>query len=382
MRITKIDIATFDAAFHFDYHSTHLLRQKADSVIVTLGFDDGLTGYGESVPRPYVTGESPASVIALVRNLFAGIVVGRQIDSVGDVARLLDELKRVCVRQGVRACQSALGAVDVALLDALGKQRGLPVFRLLGPEMRRELPWSLPIPLLPEEKVRQFWAGIKRGRGTFSSLKLLASRDGQENVKRLKLVRSIFGEEIEIRIEVNGNWTRTEARSQIPALTPFGIAALEQPVAKEDHEGLREIRETFGIPVIVDESLCGPEDAETLIDGQACDILNIKISKVGGLLAAMRIATLAASRGKACLLGAHVGETEILTGAALHFLIAAPTLSLVEGFSSLLFDPTQRIDDLDPKPRIAALFWTTGIGFNPAASVLAGQAARVRAGEA
>lgn len=373
MRISKLDIGTFEAAFRFDYHSTHLRRQKADSVIITMGFEDGLTGYGESVPRTYVTGESPASVTALVRDLFAGIVVGRQIDSVGDVARLLEELKQTCARQGVTACQSALGAVDVALLDGLGKQRGLPVFRLLGPEMRRELPWSLPIPLLPEAQIRQFCAGITRG--TFSSLKVLVGPDVTGNVERLRMVRAIFGEGIEVRIEVNGNWTRAEAKNQIPALAPFGITAIEQPVAKDDLEGLREIRETFGIPVIVDESLCGPEDAEALLAAEACDILNIKISKVGGLLAAMRISSLAASQGKGCLLGAHVGETEILTGAALHFLVAAPTLSLVEGFSSLLFDPTQGIDDLDPKPRIAALFWTTGIGFNPAASVLTEQPA-------
>jgi L-Ala-D/L-Glu epimerase len=369
MKIIRITLSQFDAPFRFGYRSTHLLRQKADSVLVALYFDSGVTGYGESVPRTYVTGESPASVTGLLRGPFADLIVGRNVGSLADVEHLLEELRQLCRREGIRTFQSALGAIDIALLDALGKERGIPVYSLIGPQIRSTLPWSLPIPLLSDAEIRKFHAGITRG--TFSSLKVLASRDEVQNVERLKLVRDLFGEEIEVRLEVNGNWTRDEAHSHLRQLQRFRLAAVEQPVAKGDLEGLREIRKAFGIPVIVDESLCGPEDAEVLIAKEACDILNIKISKVGGLVAAKRIAAFAASRGVTCLLGAHVGETEILTNAALHFLLVAPTLSLVEGFSSLLFDKTQGIDDLDPGLRITKVMVATGIGFDPGATDLA-----------
>ena len=362
MKIVRITPSPFDAPFRFGYRSSHLLRQKAESILVTLHFDAGVVGHGESVPRAYVTGETPDSVLGLLAGPFADFLTGRDVNSLDDVEGLLEGLKGVCNRRGIRTFQSALGAVDVALLDGLGRERGIPVHSLIGPGIRSELPWSLPIPLLSDAEIRKFHGAITRG--TFGSLKVIASRDADQNVERLRLVRNLFGEAIEVRVDANGNWTREEAFSHLRRLQPFCLAAVEQPVAKGDLEGLREIRKAFGIPVVVDESLCGPEDAEALIANEACDILNIKISKVGGLLAAKRIAAYGASRGVPCLLGSHVGETDILTNAALHFLLVAP-LSLVEGFSSMLFGKAKGIDDLDPGFRIAEILEAPGIGFDP-----------------
>ena len=368
MRIIAIDLFPYEAPFLFGYHSAHLLRLRADSLIIALRCEGGVTGYGESTPRPYVTGESPASVKFLVETTFGDLLIGQDIETIADVEQLLENLKQACRNKGVTEFQSALGAVDIALLDALGKHQRVPVYRYLGPELRRSIPWSIVIPLFPEAIIRKF--SEECARRLFTSVKVLVGRNEAQNRERMKLVRELFGEEIGLRIEVNGHWTREEARSNLKNLTGFGIDAIEQPVAKNDVEGLREIRETFGIPVIVDESMCGPEDAEELITRGACDILNIKISKVGGLLAARRIASLAASRGVSCLLGCHVGETRILTNAALHFLVTAPGLLLVEGFSSLLFDGLSGIGDLDPECMVREIFAAQGLGFDPEETIL------------
>jgi len=368
MRITAIDLFTYEAPFLYGYHSAHLLRLRADSLIIALRCEGGLTGFGESIPRPYVTGESPASVKILFETTFTDLLIGQEVETIADVERLLEKLKQACRKREITEFQSALGAVDISLLDALGKHQCIPVYRYLGPELRRSIPWSLVIPLLPEAVIRKF--SDESVRKTFSSLKVLMGRDELQNQKRLKLVRKLFGDEIGIRVEVNGYWTREEAKSNLKKLIEFGITAVEQPVAKGDIEGLREIRQTFGIPVIVDESMCGPEDAEELITRGACDILNIKISKVGGLLSARRIASLAASRGVSCLLGCHVGETGILTNAAFHFLVTAPNLLLVEGFSSFLFGEVSKIDDLDLENLISEIFTTQGLGFDPEATIL------------
>ncbi|MBN2438014.1 MAG: hypothetical protein JXL20_05365 [Deltaproteobacteria bacterium] len=357
-----------DAPFLFGFRSAHLLRLRADSVILVLRCEGGLAGYGESAPRPYVTGETNVSVRELIRDRFTPLLIGREIGKREDVEKTLCHLEQTCRDKGISSYRSAMGAVDIALFDALGKRHGVPVFRFLGPRLRRDLPWSLPVPLLPDEEIRRIYKGIRRR--TFRSLKVLVGRDEEENLKRLKLIRNLFGEEIEVRIEVNGHWTKDEAFSHLQILKPFSITAVEQPVAKGDIEGMKAIREAFGISVIADESLCSLEDAEELLDRGACNILNIKISKVGGLLAAYRIAGLAAARGASCLLGSHVGETGILTSAALHFLIAAPALSAVEGFSSLLFDKSRRIDDLDPAERIGEILATPGLGFDPAETIL------------
>jgi L-alanine-DL-glutamate epimerase-like enolase superfamily enzyme len=368
MKIIAIDVFSYEAPFRFAYPSAHLNRHRADSVILALQCEGHITGYGETAPRSYVTGETNESARELIRNCFAPLLIGREISKREDVEKILQDLEQICAEEGITSYRSALGAVDIALFDALGKLHGVPICNLLGPVLRKELPWSLPVPLLPEEKVRRICKGINRR--TFSSLKVLVGRDEEENLKRLKMIRDLFGKEIEVRIEVNGHWTRDEAFSNLQKLTRFTIAAVEQPVARGDFEGMKAIREVFGISVIADESLCSPEDAEELLDRGACNILNIKISKVGGLLAAYRIAGIAASRGASCLLGAHVGETGILTSAALNFLIAAPTLSVVEGFSSLLFDKNSRIDDLDPTTRIGEILSAPGLGFDPEETIL------------
>jgi L-alanine-DL-glutamate epimerase-like enolase superfamily enzyme len=363
MRITTLDLFAYDAPFMFGYHSAHLLRTQADSIIVAVRFDNGVTGYGESAPRPYVTGESPASVKTLFEQCLTPVLIGQEVGSSGDVERLLERLRQKCRRRGISQIQSALGAVDIALLDALGKSLHLPVCKLLDPERCTQIPWSIVIPMLPAAVIREFHQGISGH--TFGSIKLLVGREEGKNEARTSLIRELFGSEISLRLEVNGNWTRKEAHANLRRLKGYGLAGIEQPVGKDDLEGLREIRETYGIPVIVDESMCSLEDAEALITGGACDILNIKISKVGGLLSAGRIASQAALHGVPCLLGSHVGETPILTHAALHFLVATPNLLLVEGFSSLLFGKVSKIDDLDPEPLIRKVIATPGLGVDP-----------------
>jgi len=93
-----------------------------------------------------------------------------------------------------------------------------------------------------------------------------------------------------------------------------------------------------GVPIIADESLCNERDAQRLIDLNACQIFNIRLSKCGGPLAATRIRRLAAAAGLRCQLGCHVGETSILAAAGRHFAACDPELVYLEGsFAPFLF---------------------------------------------
>jgi muconate cycloisomerase len=143
---------------------------------------------------------------------------------------------------------------------------------------------------------------------------------------------------MEIRIEANGKWSRDQAISNIEKLKRFNISGVEQPVHRDDIEGLQNIRAVTGMPVIVDESICTLSDAKHLIENEACDIINIKISKCGGLLRSKRIADFARSRNVLCQVGAHVGETDILNKAGEYFAMTIPNLFYFEAFASLLFE--------------------------------------------
>ena len=147
----------------------------------------------------------------------------------------------------------------------------------------------------------------------------------------------------------------------IEKLKGFNIAGVEQPVEKSDIEGLREIRNNTGVPVIVDESMCSLSDAKHLIEMEACDIINIKISKCGGLLKSKQIRDFAQSRNVRCQVGAHVGETDILGRSGRYFVMTTLDPFCFEGFSHLLFENSWK-NQLKKAAGEAGLFSNFGLG--------------------
>jgi muconate cycloisomerase len=219
---------------------------------------------------------------------------------------------------------------------------------------------SISIPFLQIKVIKELCHKLKEIEPT--SLKILVGKIERENVERVKLIRSLFGDQMEIRIEANGKWNLKQAISNIEKLQRFNISGVEQPVAANDIEGMQEIRHKTGIPVIVDESMCSLSDAKNLIDMGACDIINIKISKCGGLLRSKQIRNFALSRNVRCQVGAHVGETSILGKAGLHFAMTTQDLFCFEGYSQLLFENSWK-DHVNTQSKDS--FMNCGVGAEP-----------------
>jgi len=344
VKITRITVFHCDTPFKKGFQSPHLLRLSAESIIIQIRFDNDISGYGESAPRLYVTGETIASVAALIRDHFSRLLLGQEITSVNDIERTLCSLEDECRTHDIASYLSALGAVDIALLNALSKNLQISVSALLGPIVTDTITYTLPIPILPVYVIREllrYLAEIK-----FSSIKVLMEESVARNRERIELVRSLFGTGAKISVEANGKWTRAQAMENLKTLKEFDIVAVEQPVPSGDVEGLKKIRESTGIPVIVDESMCTLSDAQLLIDSGACDMLNIKVSKCGGLLKSKRIADFALSRGVDFQLGTHVGETNILHRAGQALALVSSNVTHFEGFSSFLFEDERSEDGL------------------------------------
>jgi len=336
MRISTIQVDQATTPFDISFHSGRAFRTESESVVLRLGYDNGITSCGESAPRPYVTGETLASVTELIRDRFAPRLLNREIGCLEDVASVLDDLERFCLHESLKPYHSALGAVDVALLDGLGKLRNRPVAFYLGnPSPNPGAAHSVSVPLLPDDKIRELFQRFRHY--PFTHLKVLVGDDLTWNVDRLALLRSLFGDGVDLRIEVNGKWCFDQALANATALKKFKISAVEQPLPAHDIEGMRRFRTETGMPVIADESLCTLSDAKRLIESRACDILNIKVSKCGGLLRSRAVAELASSARMPCQLGAHVGETEILAAAGRHFAATTDLLWIDGGYAFLLF---------------------------------------------
>jgi muconate cycloisomerase len=131
---------------------------------------------------------------------------------------------------------------------------------------------------------------------------------------------------MDLRLDANEAWPASVVLDRVRPLLAYGPSALEQPVPDAEVAALAAIRPRLGVPVMLDESLCGYPDATRAIAQRTADLFNVRLSKCGGIGPTLRIVALAQRSGVGLQLGCHPGETGLLSAAGRH------VASLVQGF--------------------------------------------------
>lgn len=295
-------------------------RRESRPQIVEVELDDGTRGYGEAQPRAYVSGETEASVREMVEESFAPWLVGQYVPDLGAAAALLAGRRAAMLREAVPA---AVCAIDLALLDAAGQRTRRSAAEVLGGLRRAGLPSDgAVVGMMPAVALRLFAAQLRKRGKRWIKVKV----GGADDASTLETLRSVLGPRIELTLDANAAWSRDEAVARIDELSRFGIAGVEQPVKREDVEGLVEVAERTGVPVIADESLCTRQDALSLIRHSPRIQWHLRVGKCGGLIGMLDLLRLASAHGVACHLGVMVGETALLRAAGR--LVAGATLGL------------------------------------------------------
>ena len=336
MHIDRVRCYHYDQAFAIPFDSLQVKRSRADSVILRLDSPSHVTGFGESAPRPYVTGEDTASVWEIIRGVFAPILFAHSLSSYADAAGILLKCEAACRQKGITRYHSALGAVDLALLDLLDQTASSENQRPYGPRIREKLTFSASVPFLPLNLIEKFFPLLSASLD-IRIIKILIDDDLNKNVERVELIRRLAGPDRELRLEANGKLHFHQVVRQLDHLQRFDIAAIEQPLPPADIVNFQKVRRMFDIAVIADESLVDIESARQLIKTRACDVFNIKISKCGGIFRAKAIADLAKRHGINCHIGTHVGETEILGVPGRQLAHGLSNFDAYGGGSSVLF---------------------------------------------
>ena len=141
-----------------------------------------------------------------------------------------------------------------------------------------------------------------------------------------------------MRPDINQGWQDVDtALNAIKSLEPFNIEWIEQPVTAENFAGMAEVCDNTEMPIMADESCHSAEDALKLIQMKAADIINIKLMKCGGLLAAEAILAVANAAGIPCILGS-MGESGIGSAAGMHLIAAHPEIIACELIGPLFLD--------------------------------------------
>jgi L-alanine-DL-glutamate epimerase-like enolase superfamily enzyme len=283
---------------------------EREAWILGLEDRDGRIGYGEAVLEPR-DGETASAVLdQLVREAAALASEGRLPSA--------PELE-VHGAPG-RALRAALDAARLDLgRDDLGSSLGGPgvgvnaTIASVGPKASAE-------------------AALQALEAGFRTVKLKAGAERETDVlvERVRAVRAAVGPEVRVRIDVNGAWDPATARDRLAALEPFAIEYVEEPVATADPEDLAELRRASGVPIAADESVGSVRAARALVDAAAVDVLVVKLSRVGGPVAAAEIAAIGADRGIPVVLST-LFETGVGIAAALAVAASLPELPLGVG---------------------------------------------------
>ncbi|HSK30186.1 MAG TPA: enolase C-terminal domain-like protein [Candidatus Limnocylindria bacterium] len=315
----------FHQAFGHALHS----REESDAVIVKVRDSEGATGFGESLPRTYVTGETTASMIAHLREQLAPKILRERFAPGWETLEYLQSVMADWTRTeggDVIAWNAAFCAGELALLDWSLRADACALADLLPPA-RYEVVYS---GVISADAPADAAALAKRmARLGLRQVKVKVGTD--DDFARLEAVRKAVGDAVELRADANGAWSAEKAVEQLRRLEKFHLAAIEQPVPAADLVGMKTVRNQCGIPVMADESLVTIEQARRLIELGACNLFNIRLSKNGGIAGSLAIAKLASEAGIKIQVGAQVGETGILSAAGRTFATHVPALVFAEG---------------------------------------------------
>jgi L-alanine-DL-glutamate epimerase-like enolase superfamily enzyme len=278
-KISGLEVFKVNIPFKVAFKHSLKSRQNSESIFVKVSLDNGITGFGESLPRSYVTGNTQSAVYAQLKKILPGLN-GAELSGLDGGALFIRSL------DGIEA--EARCALEIALLDCLGKILGKSVHDILGESLNQSFASSAIISGGSLLKTAVTTIYFKAKGYKFFKVKVGADND----VGRVRLVRRLVGD-ADIRIDANGAWDVMQALEALEKIRKFNISCVEQPTPKGDFDAMQEMADFCHEPVMADESLCTKKDALTLAQIKGCDMFNVRLSKCGGIFRSMEIIKIA-----------------------------------------------------------------------------------------
>jgi muconate cycloisomerase len=332
MRLSEIRLLGLHIPFRRELSHHLFAHTQTEAIIAVVEDETGCCGMGEGTPRSFVTGEQMHAGRAAAPKL-AAMLQGRTIASWTELRSLLTRVGRNDI---ARRHPAAWCALETACLDLWGQRCHRPLWRLFSAVADTAgMRYSAVLPLIAGAEVLQEMLRLVQSiRPPDVKLKVAELQAG---IALFRHVRRVLGPDVPLRVDANGAFSADQALYFLEGTLPFGIQAFEQPVPKEDLGGLARVAASSPVPVIADESLYAGGGPEHIIDMGLCQGVNLRLSSCGGILRSLQLVERARSKGLLWQLGAHVGESAILSLAARHFAAVCPDYVYLEGsFSKLV----------------------------------------------
>lgn len=307
--IQRIEIWPIDVPITDPFVVATGARVTAQNLFMRVTLRDGTCGYGEAAPFPEVGGEDRRSCLDRA-TVLAPSLIGQ---SAADYQSIADTLQAQALLYPAARC-----GLETALLDAHARSLGIPLWQLWGSADVRDRETDITIPICELKKTLELARGwYARG---FRLFKMKVGTDVEEDIRRLEAVHDALPH-IGFIGDGNQGFSREDCLLFVSGVKKFGghLVLLEQPLIREDLEGLEAIRHLTGVPVAADESVRSLDDARRVVQLHAADYINIKIMKTG-VVEALRIAAFARSIGLRLMIGGMV-ETRIAMGCSFSLVL-------------------------------------------------------------
>lgn len=318
MLVTRIETFAIEVPIRREVMITSSLGTHSVTrpVLVRLHTDGGIEGAGEATVTPPWSGESAWGARAMIDHYLAPEIVGRPVDDIAGALAAMD--------RAVWGNPFAKAALEMAMLDAWGRAAGKPVYDLLGgPAREAALPLRFSLAALsPAETAANAARRVAWGHRT---IKVKVGRDARADVERVRAVREAIGPDIALTVDANGGWSVEDAVWALRAMEPLDLLLAEQPVRREDLDGMAAVRRNVGVPIMADEGVFTLWEAEEALRREACDLIAVYPGKNGGITRSLEIAARAAAYRVPCAVGSNL-ELDPGTAAMCHLARAAPNV--------------------------------------------------------
>ncbi|NML47611.1 hypothetical protein HHL11_27930 [Ramlibacter sp. G-1-2-2] len=263
--------------------------------VLRLRDDDGNEGLGYCHAIPAISTHGAGAEAGL--QFLSQRLVGRGLD---DLAATMEEIDATLAYQ-----PTVKAAIDMALHDLLARRLGVPVHVLLGGKLRDEVALSRILPIKSPQEMAAL-AERLAGEG-YGQLKLKLSGDTDLDVQRIAAVRAAAGESVALTLDPNQSYNAKQMIAAFKRMERYDIALIEQPVPAADFAGLALLTQTLPVAIEADEAAQSVRDVFRLVSERACDVINLKITNLGGIRRFLQALRICEAGEVGCRMGAAFG---------------------------------------------------------------------------
>ncbi len=355
--ILKIESFDLEVPFKGRFKHNSKSRDRTESFFVMLVSKSGYTSFGEGCPRVYVTGETLDSCGHFLDDFRSKIL---KVLSLEDLNQLIAKYSKEISKN-----PSAWCAIEMAILDTLAKEDSVSVEKLLA--LNSPLGSHTVSAVLGIDSYFNFLKKLIKYRlYGLTDFKIKLSGNVFKDKFFLYLIKLSGISKDNIRLDANNLWASKE--EAIPYLRPLSnlFWAIEEPLKSFDFKEFQELSIELKKKIILDESFLNMEDFKNIEKKEKYFIVNLRISKMGGILRSIQLIKLLDKNKIKIILGSHVGETSLLTRASL--LIMENFSKNIDAFEGAYSSHLLKTDPARPNIKFGrrGVLWTEELNLSSA----------------